>query len=105
MQPRAAYHQPASETPFEWRFAGGPTVARFYMLTGTRLIDLCEYAVLLIISFSSCLDVVIAYAISLLKTKTQTSPRLRGFVIRLMESINMLFAYCKGGNVVRLFHV
>ena len=69
-----------------------------YMLTGTRLIDLCEYAVLLIISFSSCLDVVIAYAISLLKTKTQTSLRLRGFVIRLLESINMLFAYCKGGN-------
>ena len=25
--------RPASETPFEWRFTGGPTVARLYMLT------------------------------------------------------------------------
>ena len=62
-------------------------MARFYMLTGTQLIDLCEYAVPLIISYSSCLDVVIAYAISLLKTKTQTSLRFRAFVICLLESI------------------
>ena len=25
---------PTGETPFEWRFAGGPIVARFYVLTG-----------------------------------------------------------------------
>ena len=25
---------PTSETPFKWRFAGGPIVARFYMRTG-----------------------------------------------------------------------
>ena len=24
------YHRPASETPFQWRFAGVPMMARFY---------------------------------------------------------------------------
>ena len=27
---------PTSETPFGWRFAGGPIVARFYVLTGKQ---------------------------------------------------------------------
>ena len=27
---------PAGETPFKWRFAGWPVVARFYVLTGMR---------------------------------------------------------------------
>ena len=30
----SGHHRPTSETPFEWRFAGGPIVARFEMLTG-----------------------------------------------------------------------
>ena len=33
----SGHYQPASETPFEWRFAGGPIVARFYMLIGWSL--------------------------------------------------------------------
>ena len=28
------HYLPASETPFGWRFAGGPIVVRFYVLTG-----------------------------------------------------------------------
>ena len=28
------HSRPSSETPFEWRFTGGPLVAGFYMLTG-----------------------------------------------------------------------
>ena len=28
------HYRPASETPFGWRFACGPIVARFYVLTG-----------------------------------------------------------------------
>ena len=28
------HHRPASGTPFEWRFAGGPMVARLQMFTG-----------------------------------------------------------------------
>ena len=27
------HNRPASKTPFGWRFAGGPIVARFYVLT------------------------------------------------------------------------
>ena len=30
----SGHYRPTSQTPFEWRFAGGPIVARFYMLTG-----------------------------------------------------------------------
>ena len=32
--PVSITHQPASETPFEWRFAGRLIVVRFYVLTG-----------------------------------------------------------------------
>ena len=32
----SGYHRSASDTPFKWRFAGGPIVARFYKLTGFR---------------------------------------------------------------------
>ena len=32
------HYQPASETPFEWRFACGPMVARHCMLTGYMFI-------------------------------------------------------------------
>ena len=28
------HYWPASETPFKWRFAGGPMLAGFYMFTG-----------------------------------------------------------------------
>ena len=31
---KSDHHQPTSETPFKWRFAGGPIVARHCMLTG-----------------------------------------------------------------------
>ena len=31
-------HRLASETPFEWRFARGPMVARFYIFTGALLL-------------------------------------------------------------------
>ena len=31
--PISGYYRPASETPFGWRFACGPIVARFYVLT------------------------------------------------------------------------
>ena len=31
------HYRAASETPFGWRFAGGPIVARIYMLTGIYL--------------------------------------------------------------------
>ena len=31
------HYRPTSETPFKWRFAGGPIVVRFYMLTGSLL--------------------------------------------------------------------
>ena len=30
----SGHHRPTRETPFEWRFAGGPIVARFWMFTG-----------------------------------------------------------------------
>ena len=29
----SGHYRPTSKTPFEWRFAGGPMMARFYMLT------------------------------------------------------------------------
>ena len=32
--PKAGHHRPTSETPFEWRFAGGPMVARHFVLAG-----------------------------------------------------------------------
>ena len=32
--PILCHYRPAGETPFEWHFAGGPIVARFYMPTG-----------------------------------------------------------------------
>ena len=32
--PTSCHYRPVGETPFEWRFAGGPIVARFYVLTG-----------------------------------------------------------------------
>ena len=32
--PISGHYRPASETPFGWRFACGPIVARFYMLAG-----------------------------------------------------------------------
>ena len=31
---KAGHHWPVSETPFEWRFAGGPMVARHYTYAG-----------------------------------------------------------------------
>ena len=31
--PISGHNRPVSETPFQWRFAGGPIVARFYVLT------------------------------------------------------------------------
>ena len=34
----AGHHQPASETPFEWRFAGGPIVTRDSMLAGSYVV-------------------------------------------------------------------
>ena len=30
----SGHYQPTSETPLEWRFAGGSIVTHFYMLTG-----------------------------------------------------------------------
>ena len=30
----SGHYRPTSETPFEWRFTGGPTVIRFCVLTG-----------------------------------------------------------------------
>ena len=33
----AGHHWPASETPFEWRFAGGPIVARHCLLAEYEL--------------------------------------------------------------------
>ena len=32
--PISCHYRSAGETPFEWRFAGGSIVARFYVLTG-----------------------------------------------------------------------
>ena len=32
--PISGHYRSASETPFGWRFAGGPIVARFYVITG-----------------------------------------------------------------------
>ena len=32
--PISGHYRPASETPFAWRFACGPIVARFYVFTG-----------------------------------------------------------------------
>ena len=32
--PISGHYRPASETPFGWRFACGPIVAQFYVLTG-----------------------------------------------------------------------
>ena len=42
---RHGHHLPASKTPFEWRFAGGPMVARDCMLAGsifTTILDECH---------------------------------------------------------------
>ena len=39
---KAVHHWPASETPFEWRFACGPMVARHCVLSGLFLILSCE---------------------------------------------------------------
>ena len=33
----SGHHRPSSETPFKWRFAGGPIVARFSMFSRNRL--------------------------------------------------------------------
>ena len=33
---KAAYHRPTSETPFQWRFAGGLMVDRHCVLTGSE---------------------------------------------------------------------
>ena len=33
------HYRPTSETQFKWRFAGGPLVVVFYMLTGVLLAD------------------------------------------------------------------
>ena len=47
--PILGHYQPASETPFRWRFAGGPIVARFYVLSRnvrtqkTKLTLYCHY--------------------------------------------------------------
>ena len=30
----SGHYRPSSETPFKWRFAGGPMVAHSYMFTG-----------------------------------------------------------------------
>ena len=32
---KSGHHQPASETPFEWRFTGGPMVAQHCLLAGS----------------------------------------------------------------------
>ena len=29
----SGHYRPTSETPFKWRFAGGPMMAHFYMVT------------------------------------------------------------------------
>ena len=34
---KECYHRSTSETPFKWRFAGGPMVARECILAGDRL--------------------------------------------------------------------
>ena len=34
---KEGHHQHASETPFKWRFAGGPFVARYCVLAGEPL--------------------------------------------------------------------
>ena len=31
----SSHYQPTSKTPYEWRFAGGPMVAQFYMHSGS----------------------------------------------------------------------
>ena len=36
---KVGHYRPTSKTPFEWRFAGGPIVARFCMLTGVSRND------------------------------------------------------------------
>ena len=33
----SGHYQSTSEMPFEWRFAGGPMVTRFVMLTGLKM--------------------------------------------------------------------
>ena len=35
-------YQLTSETPFEWRFAGGPIVARFHLFTGWNVFTMCS---------------------------------------------------------------
>ena len=37
---------------FEWRFAGGPILARFYMLTGRLIYELCHAKVQIRLFFS-----------------------------------------------------
>ena len=34
LKSKSGHYRPASDTQFEWRFAGGPMVARLYILTG-----------------------------------------------------------------------
>ena len=46
-----SHHGPASETPFKWRFAGGPIVVRDCMLAGNGIIALTY------VSMSVCVQV------------------------------------------------